>query len=109
AKGPWAVKVGLSASKETVTAIREEKAIPKSTAQNINVQIAMKRLITSSTPATVIKDALQRPSQRSNDTIMGLVRPIVQDVREHGDHAVLKYTHRFEKATSLKSPVIRAP
>ena len=57
----------------------------------------------------VLKEALQRPSQRSNDTIMDLVNPIITDVRTNGDSAVLKYTHKFEKATSLKTPVLRAP
>ena len=56
-----------------------------------------------------IKAALQRPSQRSNDKIMGLVQPIIAEVRAGGDAAVLKYTHKFEKATSLKSPVLKSP
>ncbi|RMD42603.1 hypothetical protein DV735_g2556, partial [Chaetothyriales sp. CBS 134920] len=56
-----------------------------------------------------IKTALQRPAQRSNDKVMNLVAPIISDVREKGDRAVLKYTHRFERATSLKSPVLKAP
>ena len=71
-----------------------------------STRIKMKRLLTASTPAAVIRDALQRPSQKSNDAIMALVRPIVQDCRENGDEAVLKY---IEKATSLTPPVIHAP
>ncbi|RMZ90195.1 hypothetical protein DV736_g2562, partial [Chaetothyriales sp. CBS 134916] len=57
----------------------------------------------------VIKTALQRPAQRSNEKVMNLVAPIISDVRENGDKAVLKYTHKFEKAASLKSPILKAP
>ncbi|RMZ78361.1 hypothetical protein DV738_g3841, partial [Chaetothyriales sp. CBS 135597] len=56
-----------------------------------------------------IKTALQRPAQRSNEKVMNLVAPIISDVRENGDRAVLKYTHRFERATSLKSPILKSP
>jgi phosphoribosyl-ATP pyrophosphohydrolase/phosphoribosyl-AMP cyclohydrolase/histidinol dehydrogenase len=69
----------------------------------------MTRVVTASTPVDKVKEYLKRPSQKSNEAIVGLVRPIIQDVREGGDAAVLKYTHKFEKATSLTSPVIRAP
>jgi phosphoribosyl-ATP pyrophosphohydrolase/phosphoribosyl-AMP cyclohydrolase/histidinol dehydrogenase len=92
-----------------------EELVPPETAEeeeeeeDRSTRIKMKRLLTASTPAAVIRDALQRPSQKSNDAIMALVRPIVQDCRENGDEAVLKYKHRFEKATSLTPPVIHAP
>ena len=113
AKGPWAEKLGLSAPKEAnqIASITPgEEPVPLETVEeDRSTRIEMKRFVTASTPAAVIRDALQRPSQKSNDAIMALVRPIVQDVRENGDEAVLKYTHRFEKATSLTSPVIHAP
>lgn len=57
----------------------------------------------------ILRSALQRPSQKSNEKVMSLVQPIIADVRMGGDAAVLKYTHKFEKATSLKSPVLKAP
>ncbi|KAL1962543.1 hypothetical protein VTN77DRAFT_9418 [Rasamsonia byssochlamydoides] len=106
AKGPWAEKVGLT----TQTSKKEEPA-PKAPApaQDKNGRIQMKRIVTASTPESVVKEALQRPSQKSNEAIVDLVKPIIKDVRENGDAAVLKYTHKFEKATSLKSPVIHAP
>src|SRR6202034_247000 len=44
-----------------------------------------------------------------NEMVMNLVNPIIADVRANGDSAVLEYTHKFEKATSLKSPVLKAP
>jgi phosphoribosyl-ATP pyrophosphohydrolase / phosphoribosyl-AMP cyclohydrolase / histidinol dehydrogenase len=117
AKGPWAEKLGLSAPKEAneVAYItpRNEPVGPEAAAaeedKDRSPRIEMKRLVTASTPAAVIRDALQRPSQKSNEAIMALVQPIIQDVRENGDEAVLKYTYRFEKATSLTSPVIHAP
>jgi phosphoribosyl-ATP pyrophosphohydrolase/phosphoribosyl-AMP cyclohydrolase/histidinol dehydrogenase len=34
---------------------------------------------------------------KSNEAIVNLVKPIIQDVRDGGDAAVLKYTHKFEK------------
>ena len=102
AKGPWAEKAGVTESKP---AAAEKKEPPV----DANARLEMRRVMTASTPENVVNDYLKRPSQKSNDAVVGLVRPIVQDVRENGDAAVLKYTHKFEKATSLKSPVIHAP
>ena len=56
-----------------------------------------------------LKEALQRPSQKSTEQIMSIVKPIVTKVQSGGDAAVLEYTHKFEKATSLTSPVLNAP
>ncbi|KIY02311.1 uncharacterized protein Z520_02449 [Fonsecaea multimorphosa CBS 102226] len=73
-------------------------------------RIQLKRFSTSQTFSDdILKAALQRPSQKSNEKIMSLVHPIIADVRANGDSAVLKYTHKFEKATGLKSPVLKAP
>ncbi|OXV09559.1 hypothetical protein Egran_02675, partial [Elaphomyces granulatus] len=114
AKGPWAEKLGLSAPKEanevaSITPGNESVGPEAAAAEEDKDRIEMKRLVTASTSAAGIRDALQRPSQKSNEAIMALVQPIIQDVRENGDEAVLKYTYRFEKATSLTSPVIHAP
>jgi phosphoribosyl-ATP pyrophosphohydrolase / phosphoribosyl-AMP cyclohydrolase / histidinol dehydrogenase len=104
AKPRWAEKVGLNTENAPKPSPAvQEVAAPKSD------RIEMKRIYTASTPVSVIKDALQRPSQKSNDTIVGLVKPIINDVRTNGDAGVLKYTHKFEKATSLTSPVLKAP
>lgn len=103
AKPRWAEKVGLGNTENKQSEAAQEVAATKSD------RIEMKRINTASTPVTVIKDALQRPSQKSNDAIVGLVKPIISDVRTNGDAAVLKYTHKFEKATSLTSPVLKAP
>lgn len=107
------VKPEINANDESEM-VKEAASIPKSqednAGQNDDKKIQMKRYSTSETFSDdVIKEALQRPSQRSTDTIMNLVNPIISEVRSKGDSAVLKYTHKFEKATSLKSPVIRAP
>jgi phosphoribosyl-ATP pyrophosphohydrolase/phosphoribosyl-AMP cyclohydrolase/histidinol dehydrogenase len=104
AKARWAEKVGLSQESAPKAAPQETAtATPKSD------RIEMKRLNTATTSMTAVKEALQRPSQKSNDAIVELIKPIVNDVRTNGDAGVLKYTHKFEKATSLTSPVIKAP
>ena len=122
AKPQWSEKVGLrdatngskpatnvSPDKETV---KEAASLPKEKddpAGLLNGRIQMRRYNTTKTDNETIQDALQRPSQRSTDQIMNIVQPIIKDIREGGDAAVLKYTHKFEKATSLTSPVIHAP
>lgn len=94
--------------------VKEAASIPKSPSdpagKTASGRIQMKRYSTSQAFSDdVLKAALQRPSQKSNEKIMSLVHPIISDVRAHGDSAVLKYTHKFEKAISLKSPVLKAP
>ncbi|KAJ5091373.1 hypothetical protein NUU61_006243 [Penicillium alfredii] len=106
AKGPWAEKAGLAAAESKPA---PAPAQPEPPAEDRTTRIEMKRVVTASTPPNVVTDYLKRPSQKSNDAIVGLVRPIIQDVRDNGDAGVLKYTHKFEKATSLTSPVIHAP
>ncbi|RAH68657.1 histidine biosynthesis protein HIS4 [Aspergillus aculeatinus CBS 121060] len=105
AKGPWAEKAGLTAATP-----ESKPAAPEPAPKKVDDEpLQMTRVITASTPVDQVKEYLKRPSQKSNDAIVALVRPIIQDVRENGDAGVLKYTHKFEKATSLTSPVIRAP
>ncbi|CAK7204504.1 trifunctional histidinol dehydrogenase [Sporothrix eucalyptigena] len=72
-------------------------------------RITMKRIDASQVSAAAIEEALCRPSQKSSETIMKIVTPIIEDVRTGGDKALLSYTHKFEKATSLTSPVLKAP
>lgn len=99
AKGQWAAKEGIAvAPKEQVKAPVKEDG-----------PILMKRYNASEISEKELLDVLQRPSQKSNDAIMGIVNPIIEAVRTRGDAAVLEYTHKFEKATSLTSPVLRAP
>jgi phosphoribosyl-ATP pyrophosphohydrolase / phosphoribosyl-AMP cyclohydrolase / histidinol dehydrogenase len=94
--------------------VKEAASIPKAPSDPAGTdgkgRIQLKRVSTAQAFSDdVLKAALQRPSQKSNEKIMGLVTPIINDVRTKGDSAVLKYTHKFEKATSLKSPVLKAP
>lgn len=92
--------------------IKEAASVPKSAGDAAgleNGKIQMRRYKTTETNWEILKDVLQRPSQKSTDEIMNIVSPIIKEIRQGGDAAVLKYTHKFEKATSLTSPVLRAP
>ncbi|EZF26993.1 histidinol dehydrogenase [Trichophyton rubrum D6] len=109
AKPAWSKKLGLASTKGGSGETAKEDAKPKPPAAEANGKITMKCYVTASTPPKDVREALQRPSQKSNDAVVNLVRPIIQDVQQNGDAAVLKYTHKFEKATSLTSPVLVAP
>lgn len=121
AKPQWAQKIGLEElpngkatpnglpSKETV---KEAASIPKDKEDPAglnNGKIQMRRYKTSETEPSALATVLQRPSQRSTDQIMNIVNPIIKDIQSNGDAALLKYTHKFEKATSLTSPVLNSP
>jgi phosphoribosyl-ATP pyrophosphohydrolase/phosphoribosyl-AMP cyclohydrolase/histidinol dehydrogenase len=96
-------------SKET---LKEAASVPKSKDDPAGLKegrIAMKRYITSQETPETIAAVLQRPSQKSTEKIIGICKPIIDAVRTRGDAALLEYTHKFEKATSLTSPVLRAP
>ncbi|KAF2006710.1 tri-functional histidine biosynthesis protein [Amniculicola lignicola CBS 123094] len=100
---------GANDAKETA---KEAASIPKSEdepAGNKPGRIAMKRYNASKETPEAIQAALQRPSQRSSDQIISICRPIIEAVKTRGDAAVLEYTHKFDKAISLTSPVLRAP
>jgi phosphoribosyl-ATP pyrophosphohydrolase / phosphoribosyl-AMP cyclohydrolase / histidinol dehydrogenase len=118
AKGQWAAKEGIpvlstnGTFKEAQETVREAAPVPKAPedASGLkNSRITMKRYDAATTSAEDLRAALQRPSQRSTEMIMGIVNPIIKGVREGGDKALLSYTHKFEKATSLTSPVLKAP
>ncbi|KAI9763614.1 MAG: trifunctional histidinol dehydrogenase [Geoglossum simile] len=116
AKGQWAEREGLATNLEDAKVERGKagQAIatpsPRGGLEDSKDDIIrMKRCDVSKTSAGALHKILQRPSQRSTDAIMSVVHPIVQAVRERGDSALLEYTHKFEKATSLTSPVLLAP
>ncbi|KAI9889788.1 MAG: trifunctional histidinol dehydrogenase [Vezdaea aestivalis] len=113
AKGPWAEKAGLSSTATRGEAIQTPNgSTPISTNGNqdpVEDRIQMRRYAASSISPSQLSEVLQRPSQRSTDKIMGIVQPIIKAVRERGDAALLEYTHKFEKATSLTNPVLLAP
>lgn len=105
AKGKWAEKEGIKTEPAQKPASAPAPAAPKENSD----RIAMRRLDTAKISQAELSEALKRPSQKSPDAIMKIITPIINDVRQGGDKAVLSYTHKFEKATSLTSPVLRAP
>jgi phosphoribosyl-ATP pyrophosphohydrolase/phosphoribosyl-AMP cyclohydrolase/histidinol dehydrogenase len=116
AKGPWTQTEGLkdSVSKDRDgAAVREKAAIvsqaPPDNPGTKSDRIQMRRFDVSKDSQENIRQALQRPSQRSTDAVMEIVKPIIAAVRERGDAALLEYTQKFDKATSLASPVLHAP
>jgi phosphoribosyl-ATP pyrophosphohydrolase/phosphoribosyl-AMP cyclohydrolase/histidinol dehydrogenase len=112
AKGQWAAKEGIKVEEKKVEAVKEAASVPKAKEDPAGTQdgkILMKRVDATKLSEKELAAVLQRPSQRSNEMIMGIVNPIIKAVREGGDKALLEYTHKFEKATSLTSPVLKAP
>ncbi|KFA65513.1 hypothetical protein S40285_03225 [Stachybotrys chlorohalonatus IBT 40285] len=101
AKGKWAEKEGI---KTGAAATTKPADTPKPEGR-----IVMQRIDATSVSASELENTLKRPSQKSPDAILKIVTPIIDEVRKGGDKAVLSYTHKFEKATSLTSPVIKAP
>ncbi|KXL49783.1 hypothetical protein M433DRAFT_132557 [Acidomyces richmondensis BFW] len=117
AKGPYAEKFGVSphgamngGTREMISdADSKPKAGEDPAGPTKDGRIQMRRLITARESPEMIREALKRPSQRSTEKIMGIVSPIIKDVRKRGDEALLEYTHKFEKAITLTSPVLKAP
>ncbi|OLN82922.1 Histidine biosynthesis trifunctional protein [Colletotrichum chlorophyti] len=105
AKGKWAEKEGIKTTPAPAPAPSSAPA-PK---EDKSERITMRRYDLSKSSASEIDEVLKRPSQKSPDAILNIVRPIIDEVRKGGDKAVLSYTHKFEKATSLTSPVLKAP
>ncbi|KAI0126603.1 histidinol dehydrogenase-domain-containing protein [Xylariales sp. AK1849] len=117
AKGKWAEKEGITngmvdkakeAAKESSVPLTSAPATEAHTAPGAK-RITMKRIDVGQVGPEQVSAVLKRPSQKSAETILGIVTPIINDVRQNGDKALLSYTHKFEKATSLKSPVLKAP
>ncbi|KAF1944652.1 histidine biosynthesis trifunctional protein [Clathrospora elynae] len=103
---------GSADSSSTKDMVKEAASVPKSkhdSAGTQNGRITMRRYITANESPETITAVLQRPSQRSTEKILGICLPIIEAVKTRGDAALLEYTHKFEKATSLTSPVLRAP
>ncbi|KAK5630591.1 hypothetical protein RRF57_006306 [Xylaria bambusicola] len=117
AKGEWAKKEDIAvepvekaknAAKDSFIPLTSDPATDAHTNPDAD-KIIMKRVDVRKVGEKEVDDALRRPSQKSAETIMSIVTPIINDVRQNGDKALLSYTHKFEKATSLTSPVIKAP
>lgn len=69
--------------------------------------IRMNKINATTASPQEVKKVLTRPVQRSSD-IMKLVVPIVENVRDNGDKALLELTAKFDKA-ELKTPILKAP
>lgn len=104
-KSPYNVSPQQEASRDVESTMKGNQELTDSG----GAIIKMRSFRTSEHDAKTIQAALQRPSQRSTDSIMSVVKPIIEEVRTHGDAAVLKYTHKFEKAISLDTPILKAP
>lgn len=107
AKGKWAEKEGIKPVNGTTTAA--VTAPVTSEPVSADDRITMKRYDLTQMNDSQLEQVLNRPSQKSADSIMKIVVPIIDDVKKNGDKALLSYTHKFEKATSLSSPVLKAP
>lgn len=105
AKGKWAEKEGIT----TEAAPAKPAPAPAPAPKAPEGRIVMERIDAAKVTEAQLLDKLKRPSQKSPDAILKIVTPIIDNVRRGGDKAVLSYTHKFEKATSLTSPVIKAP
>lgn len=112
AKGKWAEKEGIAVAKPVEepkpTTDAPAPAVATPAAPNDEGRIVMKRFDASTATEKELDDILRRPAQKTND-IMGIVGPIVSDVRARGDQALLDFAAKFDKATTLKSPVLKAP
>lgn len=72
-----------------------------------NDKIYMNRVDANKATKKEIDACLERPIQKSSD-IMGLVTPIVENVKNNGDKALLELTAKFDRV-QLESPVLNAP
>ncbi|KAK0633022.1 histidinol dehydrogenase-domain-containing protein [Immersiella caudata] len=107
AKGKWAEKEGIKVA--TKEAAPTPTPVEAAKGEQAPERITMKIFDLAKTSEEDLDKALKRPSQKSADAIMKIITPIIDDVRKEGDKAVLKYTHKFDRATSLTSPVLKAP
>ncbi|CEI64576.1 Histidine biosynthesis trifunctional protein [Fusarium venenatum] len=103
AKGKWAEKEGIKTEEAPAKSSQPEAEKPA------DGRIVMERVDSTKISQTDLVEKLKRPSQKSPDAILKIIKPIIEEVRTGGDKAVLSYTHKFEKATSLTSPVLKAP
>ncbi|KAM0203530.1 hypothetical protein ACHAPA_000513 [Fusarium lateritium] len=103
AKSKWAEKEGIK------TEAAPSKPSQPPAEKPADGRIAMERVDSTKISESGLIEKLKRPSQKSPEAILNIIKPIIEDVRTGGDKAVLSYTHKFEKATSLTSPVLKAP
>lgn len=112
AKGQWAAKEGIKTEEKTdKTVVVKAAPVPEASAAAVSKEsepILMQRFEADKATDEELEAVLRRPAQKTND-IMGIVTPIIEDVRTNGDAAILKYAAKFDRATGLKSAVLKAP
>ena len=107
AKAAWVAQEEKEASEAARPSKPPQASLPTPTPTEDGA-IVMKRFDTSNATEAELEAVLRRPAQKAND-IMGIVTPIIDDVRTRGDAALLHYAAKFDKASTLTSPVIKAP
>ncbi|RVD86869.1 uncharacterized protein DFL_005122 [Arthrobotrys flagrans] len=86
-----------------------EKPVETPVKDTSSDRIEMRRYFSTEITTDELEAILKRPSQKSSETIMGIVNPIIKAVREDGDKALLGYTQKFDRCPDLKSTVLKAP
>lgn len=82
-------------------------AAPASRTLGPDDKIYLNRVDAATATKEEIAACLERPIQKSAD-IMSLVTPIVENVKQNGDKALLELTAKFDRV-QLESPVLNAP
>ncbi|AOA65562.1 Multifunctional enzyme HIS4 [Komagataella phaffii GS115] len=83
----------------------KEESKPKEVPSEGRIELC--KIDVSKASSQEIEDALRRPIQKT-EQIMELVKPIVDNVRQNGDKALLELTAKFD-GVALKTPVLEAP
>ncbi|KAK6344890.1 trifunctional histidinol dehydrogenase [Orbilia javanica] len=109
AKAKWTNGTNETKPQETAAAAPAKPAEVPVQKDTSNDRIEMRRYFSSEITAEELEAILKRPSQKSSETIMGIVNPIIKAVREDGDKALLGYTQKFDRCPDLKSTVLKAP
>lgn len=92
---------------ETEKKVEEKVEEPKVRVIGPNDKIYMNRVNAETATPEEVEACLERPIQKSAD-IMSLVTPIVENVKQNGDKALLELTAKFDKV-QLESPILNAP
>ena len=119
AKPEWAQKVGLGTTSNGNTPktdkteeVKEAAGVGKDQADDAGLQdgrIRMSRYTTAELSPAKLEEILQRPSQKSSEKILGIVKDILEGVRTGGDAAMLEYMRKLDQVSSVATPILRAP
>ena len=92
---------------EALKTVPAPVSVPAPPTTDSDAPISMRSYDLSQTDASARAQLLRRPVLKS-DEMIAKVKPIVDEVRQRGDAALLEFTARFDKA-QLSSPVVRPP